>query len=156
MKKYLFLAGLFIAAFFSCEGPEGPPGPSEELNWKIITKTVRTNDWALVSDNGKGRPGDLNTYYMYELTNVRELTDFVYEEGLVFVYLVQSPGAKNEVLTPLPYVVPIGDEDSGDFWMETVTFDYLPGSVAFYVNYSDFETGIMHPGELTFRIVMIW
>lgn len=37
-------------------------------------------------------------------------------------------------------------------WTETYTYDYMPGSVAFYVQYSDFIE--QQPGDMVFRLVL--
>ncbi len=164
MKKFLLL---FIAciAFISCEGPMGPQGPigpqgpqgeageSGESGggayWKYYTYTVRSQDWELVSTND-----GLNTYYMYEFRNT-DITQEIYDEGFIVGYLVQSPGEENEVITPLPYVVHRGETlENGDsaLWTETYTYDYMPGSVAFYVQFSDFFE--QQPEDMTFRLVL--
>ena len=132
MKKFLFLVILSLT-LFSCEGPMGPQGPQgvpgEGMFWKYYTYTVKSQDWQLVTS-----PDGLNTYYMYEFQN-KDITDDLYIDGYVLGYLVQSPGADNEVITPLPY-----------------TYDYMPGSVAFYVQYSDFIE--QQPGDMVFRLVL--
>jgi hypothetical protein len=153
MKKYLFLASLLALACMSCEGPMGPPGESGEgVNWKILTYTVRESDWRLV-----GGSGDLNSYYMYEFKE-NAVSNFIYTDGNVFGYLIQNPGQKDEVQTPLPFVIPRGESDnygSEFLFTEIYSFDFMPGSIAFYVNYSDFETGI-RPPTCDFRIVLNW
>ena len=98
MKKFLFLVILSLT-LFSCEGPMGPQGPQgvpgEGMFWKYYTYTVKSQDWQLVTS-----PDGLNTYYMYEFQN-KDITDDLYIDGYVLGYLVQSPGADNEVITPL-------------------------------------------------------
>jgi len=63
-----------------------------------------------------------------------------------------------EVQTPLPFTVPLGEEGNGGkdiLWTETVSFDFSPGRVTFYVNYSDFVTRV-RPGTITFRVVLTY
>ena len=89
-------------------GPQGPQGvPGEGMFWKYYTYTVKSQDWQLVTS-----PDGLNTYYMYEFQN-KDITDDLYIDGYVLGYLVQSPGADNEVITPLPYTIHKG-EANGD------------------------------------------
>ena len=134
MKKFLFLVILSLT-LFSCEGPMGPQGPQgvpgEGMFWKYYTYTVKSQDWQLVTS-----PDDL------------------YIDGYVLGYLVQTPGADNEVITPLPYTIHKGeaDGDNAMLWTETYTYDYMPGSVAFYVQYSDFIE--QQPGDMVFRLVL--
>ncbi len=153
MKKLLTLFILCVT-LLSCEGPMGPQGPQgipgTGINWKYYTCTVKSQDWELVrTEDG------LNTYYMYIFDNLKELTEDVYIDGYVLGYLVQSPGSNDEVISPLPYTTHRGEIDSegNEFlWTETYTYDYMPGSVAFYVQYSDFAE--QRPGEMVFRIVL--
>ncbi|MDR1330897.1 MAG: hypothetical protein LBK07_02210 [Tannerella sp.] len=153
MKKTLFLLCASALFLLSCEGPIGPPGePGEGMNWKILTYTVHDRDWQLAG----GPVGSLNSYYMYEFDEPL-LTDFIYTSGVVSAYIIFNPGQSNEVQSPLPYIEPVGDRDSGgEFtWQEFYSFDFMPGSVAFYVHYSDFETG-ERPPTCDFRIVLNW
>ena len=150
MKK-LVLLSLLILGFVSCEGPMGPPGkqgePGDGVIWKIMNYKVLEKDWKLV-----GRPGDLGSYYMFEFSE-KELTRFVCEEGNVFGYRWLD----NDTQTPLGQVFVNYDEDNyGNVFLfsEVYSFSFRPGLVTFYVDYSDFETGVSHPGTCDFRIVL--
>ncbi|MDR2118032.1 MAG: hypothetical protein LBP25_00645 [Tannerellaceae bacterium] len=150
MKKMLFALPALIA-LLSCEGPMGPMGPpgetGVETQWKSIYYTVKENDWRL-----KGGQGAPNSYYQFEFEEP-ELSEFIYKEGVVMGYTVENSGTLEEVLRPLPDTWPIAD--GPDVWSESVTFDYMPGSVAFYVGYSDFATNIL-PRTMKFKLMMIW
>jgi hypothetical protein len=150
MKKNLLLTGLLLVTMASCEGPMGPQG--EGMNWEVRNYVVRKSDWQLV-----GGQGSLNSYYMYEV-NESLLSDFIYTDGNVFAYLIQNPGQNSEVQTPLPYVLPVGEWSGGQefLWTEIFSFDFMPGSIAFYVSYSDFATDVALPEECEFRVVMNW
>jgi hypothetical protein len=158
MKKLVLVLGA-VLALLSCEGPVGPPGPpgepgdpGAETKWKHIYYTVKQSDWNLI-----GGVDELNSYYEYIFENEPSITDFIYEEGIVLGYLVVNPGAKDEVLRPLPDSFPYGeDSNQGEsLWTEIITYDYMPGSVAFYVRYNDFYTATPPP-TLKFRISMLW
>ncbi|MDR1407607.1 MAG: hypothetical protein LBJ23_06130 [Tannerella sp.] len=152
MKKALFLLCASAMCLISCEGPIGPPGePGEGMNWKILTYTVHEGDWQLV-----GGKDNLNSYYMYEFDE-NQLTDFIYTSGNISGYIIFNPGQNSEVQSPLPHMIPLGDRDSGGefMWQEFYTFDFMPGSVAFYVYYSDFQTSV-RPPTCDFRLVMNW
>lgn len=152
MKKNFLLLLMMIFAFVACEGPAGPPGiPGEDgegAHWYIQTFVVEANEWKLYAD-----PDGLNPYYMCE-KSFSELDNFIYTDGNVFGYLIQNPGADNEVQTPLPYYIPF-ENTEGALWQESVTFDFMPGSVAFYIRYSDFAVDI-RPARQEFRVVMNW
>jgi hypothetical protein len=148
MKRRLFilLAGTIL---LSCEGPMGPPGESGvETQWQHLYYQVEEHAWELMGD-GQGAP---NSYYQY-VVDEPALTNFIYREGVVTGYLVANPGTPDEVLRPLPDTWPVADRQN--YWSESVTFDYMPGSVAFYVGYSDFATNI-RPGKMIFKLTMIW
>lgn len=142
MKKiYLALVALVAMALTACEGPEGPPGPG--MNWFIQNFTVKANEWNLDSSG---------TYYICEKSFSR-LDNYVYTDGNVSGYIILNPGQKDEVLQPLEATYHQGNA-AGDRWTETYSFDYMPGSIAFYVQYSDFA--IEQPPTQQFRIVLNW
>ena len=146
MKKFVLFLCLFALGFVSCEGPMGPPGePGDGVVWEILNYTVLDTDWKLV-----GRAGDLNSYYMYEFRETK-LTTFICEKGNVFGYRWLD----HETQTPLSQVVHVGEiVHGGDYlFTETYSFSFRPGYITFYVDYSDFETGI-RPGTCDFRIVL--
>lgn len=149
MKKLLFLLftlGLFVA----CEGPMGPEGPAGYgTNWKVINVTISQNAWKLYSDTD----GGLNAFYMADV-NVPELTETVYNEGNVQAYMYYNdPLTGKEVQTPLFYGIPI-QASKNDIWTEYYSFDYMAGSVAFYLRYNDLATDA--PAARDFRIVLTW
>jgi hypothetical protein len=152
MKRKLFLLSVSALLLLACEGPMGPPGePGEGLKWQILTYTVHEGDWKLV-----GGKDNLNSYYIYEFDE-KLLTNFIYESGNVFGYVIFNPGKNNETQTPLPHMIPLGDSDPGGefLWQEYYTFDFMPGSIAFYADYNDFHTSV-RPPTCVFRIVMNW
>lgn len=142
MKKLFFLL-VVTFAFIACEGPIGPQGPQGYgTNWNVQKYVVSANHWQVRDDEG-----------FINIFDVRDLTDYIYTDGKVTAYLVQYPGTKDEVQTPLPYTM--HHQDNTGYWTETYSFDYAPGSIAFYVTYSDFPQGT-RPGSATFRVVMNW
>jgi hypothetical protein len=147
MKKRL-LALLAITGCLSCEGPMGPPGESGvETQWEAIYYTVESEDWELV-----GNQGAPNSFYQF-FFNEAALTEFIYKEGVVIGYVVLNADTRDEILRPLPDTWPVGEKSS--IWTESYTFDYMPGSVAFYVGYSDFATNV-RPPKTKFKLMMIW
>ncbi len=148
MKKLVLF--LFTLCFFiSCEGPMGPEGPAGiGTNRKVINVIINQNDWEPYEDQGSG----LNVFYR-AVVNVAELTNFVYTDGNVSAYMYYiDPVSGDEVQTPLFYGIPI--ESTDDLWTEYYSFDFMPGSVAFYLRYNDLAA--IAPAAREFRIVLTW
>ena len=141
----------FFLVFFSLTACSPYTESDDSKNWEVLTFTVKKNDWQL-----KGGTNNLDSYYQFIFDDVRELTSFVASQGTVMGYVYQGSGS-DEVQTPLPYTIPYGDVVQGNevLWTETTTFDYQAGSIAFYVNYSDFTTEV-RPGTMEFRVVLHW
>lgn len=163
MKKYLFVLAAIIMALTACEGPMGPPGPvgpqgppgnggsGDGVNWKILEYTVHDKDWELI-----GGKDALNSHYMFEFKESL-LTSEIFKNGKLAGYRVLTLDNGSKVYTPLPYIVPRGTKEGSNekLWSEYYTFDYQPGSIAFYAYYTDFYTG-NRPPTCTFRIVATW
>ena len=155
MKKIGLLICVLAMALTSCEGPMGPPGPpgasGEKLNWEILYYTVHADDWKLV-----GNKDGLNSHYIFDFKESK-LTKFIYEKGLVKGFRILKLDNGDNVQTPLPYVVPIGEMNGNNekLWSEYYTYDFMPGSIAFYAYYTDFYTA-NKPPTCTFRIIMNW
>ena len=150
MIKRIVFFFLILFSVTACDVEPYHDGDDND-NWKVLTFTVKKSDWKLM-----GHSNDLNSYYQFVFNDVRELSNFVCTDGTVTGYLYQGNGS-DEVQTPLPYTIPYGDFVNGNefLWTETTTFDYQPGSIAFYVNYSDFNTEV-EPETMDFRVVLHW
>jgi hypothetical protein len=154
MKKTLLL--LFVCiAFIACEGPEGPMGPvgpqgepGTGTNWYATSYTIQPNEWELV-----GNKGELNSYFFVDKPLPR-LSDFVYEDGSILVYLEFSPNVKNV----MPFVShKAGVDDLGEFfWTETYDYDFYKGGIGFYLTYSDFNTKMKPNQAITFHVILMW
>ena len=164
MKKYLILLAAILMALTACEGPMGPPGPvgpqgppgpgggsGDGVKWKILEYTVYEKDWELI-----GGRDNLNSHYMFEFKE-NLLTSEIFKNGKVTGYRVLKLDNGSTVQTPLPYVLPRGQKEGRNdkLWSEYYTFDFQPGSIAFYAYYTDFYTG-NRPPTCVFRIVMTW
>jgi hypothetical protein len=152
MKKLLLIAVLMLL-FTSCEGPVGPPGYDGKdgvdgvKGWRIEWITVRSNQWGLV--NGVNRN---NSYYV-SFVDLNYLTDEVYEDGFVIAYRVTYDDEGHEVQTPLTQAKPYAK--GNELWTEIYSYDFMPGSLAFYMHYDDFNTSVPPPDN-EFRVVIIW
>ncbi|MCL2596686.1 MAG: hypothetical protein FWD66_03310 [Paludibacter sp.] len=148
MKKKFTILGIILAVtmiFSACEGPEGPPGKNGNngTNWEIIPFTVRSNQWVEYKD-----PNGLNRYYSC-LINVPEITDFIATQGLVLCYLVYE----DDVQIVLPSVRHYQDTN-GNYWTQTIDFDFEPGDVVVYITNSDFVAD--WPPTMYFSLRLIW
>ena len=155
MKKLFFLLSVAFLTLASCEGPPGRDGfdgrDGAETYWFVQTYTISSDQWVLI--NGEDQ---LNSYFRAQ-RSIPELDRELYENGNVRCYMFQNING-TEVQTPLPFTVPLGEEGNGGkdiLWTETVSFDFSPGRVTFYVNYSDFVTRV-RPGTITFRVVLTY
>ncbi len=149
MKKITFIL-LLLLALTSCEGPMGPEGPpGYGTNWKVIDITVNDYDWELI-----GTPDGINSYYRC-IINHKNISEDVYYDGTLLIYQYQYLDG-TEVQALLPFVIHVENNDGSHQWTETLSYDFTPGSIALYMNYSDFATKNRHPVTSDFRIVMMW
>lgn len=120
-------------------GPDGPPGPGS--NWDV-------SEWSVPQWTLSGTVNGANSYYYTDLA-IPRLSTFIAEKGNVFVYMY----TKDNIQAPLPYVNYKTDGKAA--WTETYDFDFAPGSIRLYVQYSDFNTSVVPPAT-RFRVVMNW
>ena len=144
MKKLIFL---LIIPFFAlaCEGPMGPPGYA---NLWVNYYTVESNRWIL-----DGNPDAYGSYYYYRI-NIPQLTDYVYDDGSVVVYLDYS----DDVQAILPSTVNHGKDVNGyDYlWEERFDCEISPGYIDVLVTRSDFRTKDNRPDTYRFKVVLSW
>lgn len=151
MKKNVLGLLLMLLVFVACEGPMGPQGPPGDggiEGWKIVDVTIPSKEWVLTYDADGLNP----RFHCY--VDIPEISNYVYDDGLVFAYLVQNYGTNDEVQTSLNCSVPFENE-YGDMWTEHYSWDYTTGSVAFYLTYSDFFVDFQ-PATQHFKLVMLW
>jgi len=147
MKRLFLLFSAVVWFFTSCEGTSQQD--IAETYWFVKEYTVRSSDWQLV--NGMNQ---IDSYYRYTF-NIPELDRDIYNKGHVFCYMFQKNDFNEEVQTILPFSVPRGENTGNkeNLWTETFAYDFMPGKITFYVNYSDFFTDV-RPPTTTFRVVL--
>jgi len=155
MKKLILLLSVLFLTLAGCEGPPGRDGldglNGTETYWFVKTYEIQSSHWQLVHAENQ-----VDSYFRARVT-IPELTRDRYEDGNVQCYMFQNIDGQ-EVQTPLPFTIPCGiEENNGNriLWTETYAFDFAPGAVTFYVNYSDFFTS-NRPGTTTFRVVITY
>ena len=151
MKKLLGCLVMVVTGFAACQGPMGPVGPpgkdAESTQWFVKDFEVLSEHWKSVYD--PVMDGDVFEYSF----SFPQLTKFIFEEGAVICYLLQS--VNNAVVqTPLPYTF---HGKYGEFlYSENYTYEIRPGFINFIVKISDFDTEFQNPLPCTFRVVMMW
>lgn len=150
MKKILFL--LFVTGLVvACEGPAGPMGPpgepGEGSNWVVLDINIVQNDW-----QRSGGENELGSYF-FASYNVPQLTNTVYNDGIVMAY-IEFDG---EFQTPLPYIRYYGEQEGENefLWSETLDYEYTTGKITFYSTPSDFATEFV-PDGVVIRVAFIW
>ena len=137
MKKIilLFTIALFVVA---CE--DSVP---ESLSTKqIINITVNKSDWVESTDID-----GLNRSYSCHFS-MPEINSTVFNKGSVVVYYYNGNAQQQ-----LPYVRHY-QNTAGDYWTQTVDFDYTKGGIDIYVTSSDFAA--IRPDGMDFRVILMW
>lgn len=107
----------------------------EGANFTTVTYTINRNKWEWNDD-----------YERYEyVARCPEITDYIFEEGTVtggvFItedgYDDKGRPVSFEVVKTLPFVQSYYDVPADVTYTETISFDYTPGWVAFYIQASD-------------------
>jgi len=136
MKKtlLLFVIAVLVA---SCNDT------SKDIQLNNIDLKAKSTDWVANVDQNK-----LNLFYSCHF-NMPEITDGVFNNGLVSAYIVlDNPTAQEQ----LPYVRHF-QNTAGNLWTQTIDFDYAPGGINVYVTNSDFA--VDPPAAMNFRVVIL-
>jgi len=153
MKKILLVLLVVMMGSYGCT-KEVCKCNFEETQWKIVDYTITINMWTLV-----GEPDEIGSYYYYLDENVPELSQRVYDDGIIMCYYIYVDEFGDEVQTPLPFSAYdiVVDEDWEFPWSVHFSYDVTPGSIAFKIVFSDFYTGDWQPpARCKFRLVMIY
>ena len=162
MKKLLVCILVAMTLVSSaCRGKVGPPGKNgkdgEVTYWKIIDFTIKGGvnggDWELI--NG---PDQIGSYYRY-IFDVPEITEEIYENGLIIAYYryVDDHGDKVQSILPYTYYDIDVDGDGNEHpYSVQYSYDVMPGSIAFKLVFSDFYTAENGPPSLClFRLQLL-
>ncbi len=148
MKKILLI---FVVALLaaSCKGPAGPAGPPGRdgddgepgAYWRIMDFSI--TNWTEVENE-----------YFYAQFNFPELTNFIYNNGIVLPY-IEFDGAYQ---TPLPYTRYRQTTLGGElyYWEELIDYEYTEGEITFYLTPSDFDTAAEDPAPAKIRVVLLY
>ena len=140
-KKWIVLALVAIAFLSSCQTTE----VYEEYYVDSFSKdyTVKQNGWSRGDDDESG-------IYYYREFPVPELSEYIYDHGIMQAFLVMNNGN----LSPLPF---------DDFWLlgngtyrtEQVTCEFRPGYITFILKYSNHASDTPYY-DYKFRVRFLW
>jgi hypothetical protein len=137
MKKNLLL---FVIALFVVSCNDSIPEPLSTK--QSINITVNKSNW-IESTDGNG----LNRYYSCHFS-MPEITYTIFKTGSVTAYYYNGDAQQL-----LPYVRHY-QNTLGEYWTQTVDFDYTQGGIDIYVTTSDFAA--IKPDAMDFRVVLMW
>lgn len=168
MKSKLTIFGLIATIFlflgYSCSNDdyiterEIQQMIDNSLNgqWKVVFVTVNANDWDWVPNQDKDYKG-----YYSATANLPELTERIFDEGLVAAYYLPDNFTKSS----LPYVQTFDYEyeEGGIFYdgtyTEHISCDFTldnPSYVTFIIEASNRERFDASLQKREFQIVLIW
>ena len=158
MRKILYILAVAALAmgFASCEGPQGEPGRDGLVNSKIIDFQIDQNEWSYSDIK--------NNNYFYGAIPVPELTNDIYDNGIIKVYREYNTGTNNKSQVELPYTnfveysETVNNETLWSFYQEHVYAEYAVGSVTIFYLASDFDYELntsFVPEAMHFRMIML-
>ena len=134
MKRVFYF--LLVAIFaISCEGPMGPMGPQGPAGNGGMPDALWGFEDFTITRWDKHPDG-----YFYAKYPVPNLTQRIYDEGVVVAYIETGSGT-NKIKTQLPYTMQCKDHNTGYEWSEVIDFSYAPREITFFINPSDYDTG---------------
>jgi len=139
MKKILLFT-LFAVILVSCRGPKGNDGLLSV--WKVIEIPVAASDWQAYRDSE-----GLNLYYAVDVP-VPEITRDIFLDGLIQCYLYND--GRQIVLPSVRHY----QNKFGDYWTQTIDYEYYVNGISFYVTNSDFA--IDPPGNMLFVLQILY
>lgn len=169
MKKAIYSAVLILSALIlsSCRGLPGLDGRDgrdgiDGLDGRdglgvidVVVVNVPEDSWKY-SHTETGA----NNYY-YATVDMPEITEEIFDKGLVKVYRVYNFDKKNASQVELPYVRPVEYEEDGQWYsyVETVDCEFFIGEMTIAYTASDFayeyNTDIV-PEAMQFRCVIMY
>lgn len=138
MRKILFIAAAMLA-FASCSS-------DDNLNMYTREFYIQSDHWQF--DDVR----DARYYYTFEFPELRQR---ICDLGDVSAYIFVN----NTTQGKLPYVRSYRSADGEEMWVETIYYEYSPGKITFFVEFSDFgydPDNLAEPGNKDFRVVLTW
>lgn len=156
--KRLFQAAIIILSLgllASCKGEPGLNGRDGVGVISTVLINVPQSAWEYSRID--------NNNYFYATVDMPEITNPVYEEGLIKMYRAYDFGSDYSAQTELPYVRHNEEyvEDGGYmvFYTETVDYEFSVGKMTIFYTESDFNYEIDEsfiPETMQFRCVIMY
>lgn len=146
MKKILLISSLLVL-LVSCERTTYVERPTN-LNREIIGIKIYSRDWKYTNDSQ-------NNYY-YAVVAIPEITKYVYDNGMISMYVEYLYKDGTTALSPLPNVMHKEYKDNNVWktYTQTINYEYSVGEVVITLTYSDFAK--IQPGDYYFSLKMLW
>lgn len=135
MKKLFFLV-IISFLVLSCTDDD-----KDGTNIQTINLSAKAGDWKWIDND------PLQPYYKVTYT-MPEIYSWIYNNGVVNVYQTFSGGTQ-----PLP-VVRHNQDNAGVLWTRTIDYEYGLKTLTIFVTDSDFQPD--PPGNMTFKVALIW
>ena len=149
MKKLSVLFAILLMAFgfSSCEYHNEYPTTPRIHTTINLDLHVNSADWQWSEQGG---------YYYYTFS-VPELTNTIYNKGIVVVYREFNKGTSDAYQINLPRIFPITDSGNGEVYSQIIDFSYLPQQVEIAVTNSDLKYDLKtNPESMDFRLSMMY
>lgn len=158
MKKYLFLA-VAVLSLIGCNGKDGKDGRDGKdglVNVAVIDLDASGNGWEYASLQSEN--------YFVAKFDMPEITNYIYDNGLVQVYREWGTGTAEAVQQVLPYSRHhewLDEKNNAwNFYTETVDYEYGAGFLNIFYTASDFayedESTPTKPEAMHFRVQVMW
>ncbi|MDR1517633.1 MAG: hypothetical protein LBS52_06035 [Dysgonamonadaceae bacterium] len=148
MKKKLLFFELIIFTLgfvYSCSADDEP-----DAYFNRVSISVKSTDWTWVYNKNYANEG-----YFIATKSVPEITDYIFDYGVVTFYTVFEDGVKSA----LPYSRTIGYTFDGStdrgYYTENVSCEFYPGKVSFIIETSDLKETELDLSRV-FEIGMVW
>lgn len=153
-KLFLPIVGtaLCLLSITSCTETNAPVVTGTELKTVLINVTQNTWVYSNVDNNN----------YFYATVNMPEITEDVFDYGIVKMYRVFNYEYPDASQIELPYIRHNEYHVGGDNWAfytETVDYEFGIGNMTIYYTASDFDYEIDQtfvPDAMQFRCVICW
>ncbi|MCQ2347378.1 MAG: hypothetical protein MJZ92_05570 [Paludibacteraceae bacterium] len=163
MKKilYVLLVALSATTLVSCKGEKGDPGmPGRDgKDGASIVKNVIIN----VEQKNWGYSNTDNNNYFFATVDMPEITEKIFDGGIIKMYRVWNYETKDAIQTEMPYtrqyeVLPDGSS-AWYFYTEHIDYDFGIGKMTIYYSVSDFDYELDEtfvPEAMQFRCVIMY
>lgn len=152
LYKYLVISLLAVFGF------TGLTGCGDDITEQYyVGSDIYTTSFDVSRSQWKWNSAD-NRYECF--FNVPQLTQKVYDDGAMNVYVFMNPREDNEVQIPLPdiftYKIDNGDGTYSTY-DERISCDFIIGQVGLYLQTSDlFRDDNVLPEKYEFKLVLTW